>query len=146
MDEQPMDVKREPWWRMWWPFPWIDPLTNASDLVKKTSSEAAARHPAPLLPELPYTEADPRSQALWSHISAGQIRPDKLWRMRRTDLGCIAGHLNPHPDLTSHVATKLHANANRALQEIERRNFVWSVGLAAGFGGLVAGVIVAVAS
>jgi hypothetical protein len=129
---------------MWWPWPWINPLDNATDEVTQTSKEAAEAHPPPRLPELPHTESDPVFQALYVHIVQGQIRPEKLWRMRRADLGYIAGHLRPHPDLSPHLAVKLVANGTRALHELERRNFLWSVLLAAGSGAFVAGVIVAI--
>lgn len=133
------------WWRMWFPYPRIKPWDGVSEEVLDQRAKDAENHNPPserYLVSLPHTESDRDWQLLYFHCIEGQIRPEHMWRMRRIDLGYLAGHARePAQLLTPLAAAKLMANAARAQYELERRDRIWSTGVAAFMGGLVVALV-----
>jgi len=130
---------------MWFPYPRIKPWKDVDQAVLDQRLQDAQNHNPPAeryLPNLPHTEADRDWQLLYYHCLEGQIRPELMWRMRRIDLGYLAGHVRqPEQLLTKLEAGKLMANAARAQYELERRDRIWSTGVAAFMGGIVVALV-----
>jgi hypothetical protein len=132
-----------------------------SSKVIKNAKEVAGNHPNPKLPAFEFTEARPEWVLLYDLARQGQITPEVLRNMRRSDLYYLAGHTFPHPGLMQpkdpqlnimsggfwddgqirwDQVTKLQGNASRARNELDRRNFITSsflVVLAALLGGIL---------
>lgn len=111
----------------WW---WINNiLRGVPEDVRREAEAAAAGHATPILPALPFTEADPRWVLLYDHARRGQIRPDRIRWMRRRDLEFLAGMGNPDPamfetDVGRSEATKLLGNVARAASVAQRRTVI----------------------
>lgn len=119
----------------------------------------AKQNSAPVIPGLTYTETNYQWILLYEHVQRGQIDPRVLRRMRTDDLEYLAGHPSPHPDLLEAVGTpeqkadargraiKIVENITRATRELERRSarraYLWSTAIAAGVGGAIGGLVVA---
>jgi len=100
----------------------IDILKGVSDQrLAQATADAANRHPE-VLPALSFTEGNPRWVLLYDHAQVGQIRPEKMKRMRRDDLEFLAGMTQGHGDLNEDQATKLAGNVARARDTLERRS------------------------
>lgn len=123
------------------------------------AKEMAKRNAPPVFPALTYTETNYQWILLYEHVQRGQIDPRVLRRMKTGDLEYLAGHPSPHPDLIEAVGTpeqradargraiKIVENITRATRELQRRSarraYLWSTAIAAGVGGAVGGLVVA---
>jgi len=129
----------------------IDILEGVSPEDFDAARAAAGQHPAPRMPALPYTEAEPRWVLLYNHARQGQIDPDTIRRMRTDDLEFLAGGSEVAFGVDDPVLgaeeretrrsemAKWVANVARARRVLSRR-LGWTVGLmAALIGALVAG-------
>lgn len=125
-------------------------IADVPERVVEDARAAAASAQEAVYPALLYTETNVEWVLLYEHIGRGQIRPDVLRRMRRSDLEYLAGHPAPHPDLVDPPpeadragargrAMKIVENIARASRELDRRYAVRNVwittAVAATFGG-----------
>lgn len=100
----------------------IDLGANVSKSELGKAKTAAVGHKDGVLPNLRYTEQNPEWVLLYSHIQAGQIRPEDIRHMHRSDLEYLAGMNDGPPGLGPIEAAKLCENVARASAELQRRN------------------------
>jgi hypothetical protein len=152
--------------KQWIPFWRIHPLQgvdlNAMAYLQADADALASctETEIPTLPALPYTEGNPEWTMLYNHIRIGQIRPERIRRMRRVDLEFIAANVGrpigptPNPyavgpgvdriferqrgDMEA-SEMKLAGNVARAARELQRRDTFRSSFLVGAAGALLGG-------
>jgi hypothetical protein len=98
---------------------------DAVDPEEVSKAKAAAdSHPAPVYPQLSYTEGHYEWALLYRHSQFGQIDPEILRKMRRVDLEYMAGHPAMHPELLDPPPLP-RANEHDAPAEAEIARAAW---------------------